>query len=289
MEPEHLLELNPTELVSAGYAAFDEKKRDSFRSTHLNTLNDMGLLSQTYDGSAHGMQSLVRRFSKNGRDGGCGDKSYNLLENIDWVSRGHGCCSDHSQIFIALASMNGVFAREVHHKLHTFNEYWDSDLMKWVWIDPQFAIMARTETGGYMSFRELKENISVGSIIEWDFFGSTKHVFASEPVDSSPYYKPEAFQSILMTNGNNVFGENDWAIQFSFLPKSARQLILLSTGVQPGYLYWEIDSATSDSFHTRQKAHWGFIAGFLIINLAAIVMILRRSKPLFDASINFAD
>ena len=71
-------------------------------------------------------QTISLLYSKNGGSG-CGEKSDNLIENLKWLSQdiGYGCCSDHTQTFLALSILNGVFSREVHHIGHTFNEFYD--------------------------------------------------------------------------------------------------------------------------------------------------------------------
>jgi hypothetical protein len=223
------------------------------------------------------VQSIIMRYSKNGGDG-CGSRSSDLAKNILWVSEGsgHGCCSDHSQVFLALCAINKIQAREVHHKLHTFNEYYDTDLQKWVWVDTQFALMAKGRDGQYLSFLQLSESIVDSASINWVFFGKSCHNLSDlNPYRANEYFRPPAFSHLMMTMGNNVFEQNTYSKKLAFLPTELRSLILISLGVQPKYIAYCTDDSL-EQFYFKVKVC--FLLSILVILLAnfAVWYLLQR-------------
>jgi len=184
--------------------------------------------------------SIVRAFSKEGGPG-CGDFR-NLEQALIMIARdqGYGCCSDHTEVFLALASWYGLIAREVHKEGHSFAEYYDRQARKWVWIDPEYALMAADAGGAYLSLMELRQHYYGGEAFRFICFGTAYHRFTHEDPRTMAYFDArEDFADIIMTLGNNVVEQDRFDRKVSFLPKPARQLLALVSGVQPGYLMYD--------------------------------------------------
>lgn len=186
-------------------------------------------------------KAISLSFSQNGGEG-CGQFSDDLIKNIKWLTEKHGCCSDHSQVFIALCLSNNIFAREVHHNSHTFNEFYDKKLQKWIWIDSQYCLMAKdSSSNNYLSLHEIYNSIKENKAIFWDFFGKEIHRLYGQKdyAKAISYYNSDEFNFISMTLGNNVFEVDHYNRKLNFLPQEVKQLILLTLGIQPSYLVYD--------------------------------------------------
>lgn len=228
------------------------------------------------------VKALVRLFSKNG-GGGCGAYR-DLLHNVVRVhaGSGSGCCSDHSQVFIALATWVGIFAREVHHTSHTFDEFWVSDPGQWVWVDPHYAILARDPDGAYLSLLELRRRYLSDEPVVFEFIGNRYHRFARVSPTSWPLYdEPEDFSTISLTWGNNVYEEDRFYRRLGSLPKAPSQLLGFLAGVKPPLMLYE-DAHSLDAIRLRRaRVAYLSLAGVLVAGTLAwpasrLVARLRR-------------
>lgn len=189
---------------------------------------------------AHKAQFIALLYSKNGGPAGCGDFSglMNTMLEID-DNDGMGCCSDHSEVFIALSHVLGLNSREVSHTHHTFNEIYDPDVNKWLWIDTQYALMAKDDEGNYLSLLEMMKRMSEGRQIRYDFFGNSSHVFSrSLPNEHRHYDSKDDFEYIMLNLGDNVFSQDHFNGKLKFLPKPIRQMISIVLGIQPKYIIY---------------------------------------------------
>jgi hypothetical protein len=80
----------------------------------------------------------------------------NLDEKLSTISEPRGVCSDHTEVFEALASVAGLAAMETLTGGHNTAAFYAPELRKWIWIDPEYAVMARDPAGNYMSPFELR-------------------------------------------------------------------------------------------------------------------------------------
>lgn len=217
--------------------------KDKFRKQFLYN-NHLPFDTIKSDSVRHSIEKIVLKFSKNGGIG-CGEKSNNLIENINWVQEGsgHGCCSDHSQVFLSLSLLNDIPSREVHHKSHTFNEYWDKELDKWIWVDSQFCLMAQNENGEYLGLLDIHTAFKNQKKVNWYFFGTSRHqLYQKNPYeDKNKYFTSEPFGALIMTMGNNIFEQDYYNKKTYFLPKDLRQLILYSIGIYPKFSIYDPD------------------------------------------------
>jgi hypothetical protein len=227
----------PNVLKTYGFRDFSLKNQLRFFEKNRDFIDSLGV-NKSFSATVEEVKAMVMLFSKNGGIG-CGAFSDNLRENIYSVAIGNGCCSDHSQVFMALAIINGISAREVHHFSHTFNEYWDTALKQWVWVDTQYALMARDSLGRYLGLADIYQNMQAGKAVVWEFFGNYNHLFFRQPPEEHLYYQKDQFNTLVMTLGNNVFEVDYYNQKLQFLPRAIRQFFLLSIDIQPSYTYYE--------------------------------------------------
>lgn len=219
------------------------------------------------------VQNLVLLFSKNGSNKAneCGLYSNNLEENIKWLNtnEGHGCCSDHAQVFIALGTLAGLTVREVHNDGHTFNEYWDRQLNKWVWVDPQFWLMAKNNEDSLLSLFDIQDLFSKNEFPTFYSFKNNGKYIDNLSMDEvfRLYYTAKNFNVIRMTSGNNIFVVDKYNSFLKFLPKSVVQTILLASGIQPCILYSESKPILENKYNRYIFSFLGFGLLFLIVNI----------------------
>jgi len=145
------------------------------------------------------------------------------------------------------------------------NEFYSQKLSKWVWIDPQHAIMAKGSSGEYLSLTELRNYYFLGKNVDYEFFGTKNHfLYKKNPYDLEYYDSKEDFSDIMITKGNNVFEEDNFHIMFGSMPKSIIQFIALSVGKQPSYLML-IDGNTVRNHTLFYKYFFILSVGFILI------------------------
>ncbi len=223
-------------------------------------------------------QNIALTYSKNGGSG-CGKNSSDLIKNIRWLSEdnGHGCCSDHSQVFIALCLVNKIFSREVHHKSHTFNEYYDPSLHKWIWIDTQYCLMAQDDKGNFLSLKETYEILKDKQKVNWYFFGTPLHQLynASDYQRITNYFTTEEFKILAMTLGNNVFEVDFYNKKYTWLPKEIKQFLLLSINKQPGYLFYDPENLITSKLKYIKVVSLLVLSSFIMINMWILFPSIR--------------
>jgi hypothetical protein len=222
------------------------------------------------------VKQIVNLFSRNGGPG-CGTHSNNLMENFYWVKNGGGCCSDHSQVFLALLLTNGFIAREVHNLKHTFNEVYDRKNKKWIWIDSQFKLVAYNTSGELLNLYEIFEYYQSGKMINFSFFGGKNDAFYGKDVNKTisnsldgSYWSKAGFSVLFFTNGNNVFRENFLNLKYSFLPREISQALFLALGMRPNYLYFDPLHVKKNTFY---KVKIFLISSILILLLGNLLAL----------------
>ncbi len=224
------------------------------------------------------VKEIILTYSKNGGLG-CGINSDDLIKNIKWLSEdnGHGCCSDHSQVFVALCLVNNIFPKEVHHSSHTFNEFFDPKLQKWIWVDTQFCLFAKDEQGNYMSLKEIYNAFQGDKAINWEFFGTPQHQFYTKEglANFEELFSKQQFKLITMTTGNNVFEMDYYNKKYALVPREIAQFYFLATHKQPKYLFFDPKNTIKPYFDKILLALGIFMTCFIAINLCVIFPSLR--------------
>lgn len=211
-------------------------------------------------------KSIVLLFSKNGE--GCAP-DISLLEKIKKLpmGNGYGCCSDHTKVFIALSSVFGLTAREVHTVGHVQNEFFSYTLNKWVWIDPLYAVLAKNSTGAYLSLLEIRDLYYKNKPVNFVFFGNEFHFLMNHRPDEISYFDDkEKFSTAMITWGNNVFTVDKFNQYIKVLPKFVRQFIAINLGIAPSYVSY-IDAHNTADVRApiiRKKIENGILIVFII-------------------------
>lgn len=206
-----------------------------------------------------------------------------LLDSLQRMPQGFGCCSDHGEGFLALGQALGLQVREVHHTEHAFNEFWVPALGKWVFIDTQYALMARDPDGTWLGAFEIRERLREGRPFDYDFFGGPSHHFAKgfpwkSPWDS-PYYKDiEGFKNLRLIWGSNVYEQDRFEQRLAFLPRAARHAIGHAAGIFPPRMIYE-DAVTTDAAQlARKRRVVTALAVFLPIGTLLPPLLLWRGR-----------
>lgn len=222
------------------HASFKRDSEDAIRGWVEESAEQIPYLNEmlALEGSAtERVQAMVPIFSRNGHLVDCGN-FHDLADTLQRIGTddGYGCCSDHTEAFLALTSLMGIAAREMIHSNHVFAEFYDPELGHWVWVDPQFALMARNEKGDYLSLMELRDRYLAHAPIQFEFIGNSYHVLKDKDPKRQRFYDEVSdFAIYSATWGNNVFEQDAFDRRFDFLPIYARQLLGLVTGRLPGY------------------------------------------------------
>ena len=259
---------------SAGPAAIDEFRRDpeALVDRYAEQIADsFGTLDSLPQDIVPRAKSIAMSFSKNGGPG-CGDPMP-IVDKLGHLAagNGNGCCSDHSEVFLALASVYGLQAREVTHARHATNEVFDPESKQWIYIDPQFAIMATDGRGKYLSLLDIRETFDRGEQPVYEFFGNQHHEFATKPAIEHKYYDTrDDFDLVMVTMGNNVFENDVFNETFAFVPKMLVQMIGFTVGPTPGYIVYS-DPVIAEKYATLR---------FRFLAIASILTIGTLLYPL---------
>ena len=258
---------------------------------------------------AKGLARLVARHPAVPRTG-CGFTD-DLAEKAGELAKGaRGCCSDFTQVFVALATAVGMPAREVTSNSHGFNEFSDRGLKKWVFIDAQFGFIVRGEDGVPLSTLAFRDAVLQHHPFQLEFFQEAalaavnratveKNAFEMDgrqvQLSRTPYYSPEGLAMLAFPWGNNVFEATELNLRLRLLPKPAARLISHLSGVRPRYVAIVDGPATSEVWKRRLVAV-GFYA--LLASLGAWTIQLwlgwrravatRRAEPVEDGRLSTA-
>jgi len=193
-----------------------------------------------------------------------------LLDKVVETQRGSGFCSDYVEIFLALSAVNGLTAREVQNDVHGFADFFSRTRSKWVFVDPQYGILATDEAGTYLSSLELRQRRVTGLPVHFVFFGTADGTIKSEqdPRFRALYGDATRFKRYVLTYGNNVLTEATLSESVAFLPWEARQLLLYASATKPHLL------VLADSFADEYVRHaqWYRVVLFAIFGYFGIAL-----------------
>jgi hypothetical protein len=191
----------------------------------------------------------------------------------------YGDCSDNAEVFAALGSFFGLTVREVHNTVHVFSEMYDHDLHKWIWIDPENAIMARNDKGEYLSLVEMTQRYYKNEKINFELFGRNKEPEMKKNYFYYYYDGKDKFSYIMMTLGNNFYQVDQYRNRLSFLPKIFRQFILLVGNIQPHYVIYSGDRAVITEWKLIKYLSIIVISGVILMNIFLVFIIYYWKSP----------
>jgi hypothetical protein len=191
----------------------------------------------------------------------------------------YGDCSDNAEVFAALGSFFGLTVREVHNTVHVFSEMYDHDLHKWIWIDPENAIMARNDKGEYLSLVEMTQRYYKNEKINFELFGRNKEPEMKKNYFYYYYDGKDKFSYIMMTLGNNFYQVDQYRNRLSFLPKIFRQFILLVGNIQPHYIIYSGDRAVITEWKLIKYLSIIVISGVILMNIFLVFIIYYWKSP----------
>lgn len=270
----------PAELVRRGFRIDSLATIDASR---LRLARATAIFEYGHKDDIELIKEIVLSFS---RGGGTPPTYYlPLSDKITEARLGHGFCSDHVEIFLALSELRGFFAREVQNEVHSFADFFSPVHSKWIWVDPLFAIMATDERGSYLSSLEIRDRRVSGLPVRYQFFGTADNSVRSE-TDSRfkrTYGESSFFRRYVLTYGNNVLTEMEQTEAMPILPWEIRQLLLYGRGTKPRFVYLTdslADHAEIDTARRRLR---------VLVLVAAYFTVSLALYPLVCLALRFAN
>lgn len=223
-----------------------------------------------YNDEIQKAKDIVLSFSVNG--GGGYEQNEEILTKIKTIQNKKGLCSDHSEVFVALAMVSGMTPREIFNNgQHCFAEFFSEQRQKWIFIDPQLALLARDENGNYMSTTEMQEYYFSGKKIDFEFFGTNEHPGYKQPPGEHPYYSnPKNFEVITLSMGNNVFTVDKFNKKYAWLPKPIRQFFGMLSNTVPTYTAYSKNPSFQRQYLIIKAAFITLFALVFLFNMASI-------------------
>lgn len=308
-----LIRLTPDRfLIDLRFALFSKKAPTNFKTKffHSNDLAYSGfrypikkyytgklndILRPSFAGSKSTLDSarqIALALSTQPTKGHGNDQSDDLLNCVSLVAKGFGKCSDYAQCFAATCLENNIMVREVSNMTHTFNEIYLPSLKKWVFVDAQYCLTAHDNAGNLLSALDIFNAYANHTPLRFSSF-APYHKFRSEYQSGNGFYhvngNSDAYKFLVVTNGINVFQVNKWNQQLNMIPKPARQFVLLSLGIQPGYIVYDPNNQIRPSLMLYRFAFVFAIMLVFLINLAAFRLWSRTAnrKSMEDVRTHF--
>jgi hypothetical protein len=260
-------------LQSVGFRKESAVAASSFRRSLSDTVLLRALDSiSTITGTVARAQAIVRLFPGPKASASCGTVN-DLAAKIRWVMSGDGCCSDHTEVFTALATMLGIETREIHSSTHTTAGFYAPELHQWVFVDPEYGLMAHDSSGRYLSTLQLRQEILSGRLPIFERLVQRASPLGYTPLEAL-YSDPSVFRRLWLTLGNNVIEADSQYRSLKWLPKPVNQLLGHVSGIRPGYRAY-IPNATSSEVTVRNILHMLTLASScaLVLGLVAYPLL----------------
>lgn len=195
----------------------------------------------------------------------CGLESLNKI--VYDTERGVGCCSDYSKAWMFYAIYLGMTVREVNSLNHTTVEYFDRRSGRWHWIDPYNRVEIVDTQGNALSLYEMRSS-TLFNRLDYKRVGKGDAKFDVENYEG---YAPSQLSVLMWRTGTNFLEIDRWdsRLRKLGLPKSIRQAVLLTNGVQP---HWMI--LTTNALAAKFRALQFFLyASFVLLGLLNAVAL----------------
>ena len=213
------------------------------------------------------------------------------------LSEARGYCSDYTQVFNALALASDVPVREWGMSFdgfsgdgHAFNEVFDREHGKWVFIDSFFSFfVVNAQTGVPLSVIEFHDALRSGRakrdlIVRRIVPGR----FGFPSSDRALEYYGDGVNQFFLWFGNDVFSYDSHPViaRLSTVSRSLEQAVAILLGVHPQLRILPTDSNATLIAELRQTRLTFFISAallpLLIIGLILEAMAYRRLKSRLD-------
>ena len=271
-----LLDLTPTELDRIGFLNDSPATLSTWRANLDAAIPEIVKPIEAAAMSGDDVaiaKTIVLSFSAGGNSG-------ELVYWMEWpqkvraARRGAGLCSDHTKIFLALAKTVGLGAREVQNGVHSYLDFFSENHGKWIFVDPQYAIMAIDSSGAYVSSVELRYRRLHNLSLHFVFFGKNpNHIHAEDDIRFQRLYgDARVFERYILTNGNNVATQALISGRFATVPWEARELFLYLSRRRPGYVHF-VDEFTDRRPTWRGTTLIFAFLGYYIVGLASYPLL----------------
>ena len=210
-------------------------------------------------------------------------KSSTVVAYQTIVNTGRGYCADYTQVFNGLAHSVSLPVREWGMSFdrfngdgHAFNEVFDADKGKWLFVDPMNAFYVQdADTNMPLSVLEFRERLALDSgfdtvdivpIGDKFLFGSDRDAFA--------YYANGANQFFLWF-GNDVFSYDAHPVVRLFGPisRALEQLIAIGAGIHPRIRVFP--TGNNEEEIRNLMVFRNLVSGLLITWIVVALAILR--------------
>lgn len=190
------------------------------------------------------------------------------------VDENVGYCSDFTQVFNAIAMASDIPVREwamsfdgFSGKGHAFNEIYDADLEKWIFIDSFYSLYAvDVESGIPLSVLEFRDRLrSENSAESIKIVPIDRNAFAFRSGQSTREYYQQGLDQFYLWTENDVFRyESNKAVDMaSNFGRIVEQAVAVAIGVHPKISI--LPSVGSDRWVRRLKTtRILFIASFIM-------------------------
>lgn len=233
-----LAELPPSQLRADGFLEDHPREIEAWRSRMLRELDFLAELPADFDGRAtlEKAKWLAARMSGGGGAGVFADGDL-LIDKLRAMPSGVGKCSDYVEGFQSLCSVFGINSFEFSITHHTVAAVHCPELAKWIFIDPQFCLLAKDSSGQYVSPVEMRKFALAGGRLDFHFFGDPARQFARLNPQTLGYYDAvDDFFEFVMPYGNNIFAVDAKRTSLRWVPKPLRQLWYKWIGLMPDYM-----------------------------------------------------
>lgn len=233
-------------------------------------------------------KAVVLLFSKNGGMGRCGLGDLATTLGLIAQGGGYGCCSDHSDAFVALGQAFGLVVRPVATEHHAVDEVFLPDAQRWVFVDPQYALMAHDEGGRSLGVFEIRERLRDGEPVRYEFFGTAEHDFwparDGEPswdrnrVASAYYLDFDGFRDLRLSWGSNLVEQDRFDVRWHRWPLALRSFAAHVLRIAPVRVhYLDADSRYAGELQAgRTRLLAGLTGLALATGLPALLLRLTR-------------
>lgn len=274
-----MFRLAPDAALAAGFKIDSPERLSSFRA-NLRSVDKVRLETIRQLGFDARIDSVVMFYSVGGKEGQPCTLRASLWDKLDSLRVGRGCCSDHTEAYLGVAALAGLFAREAHSSNHSVVEVWDPDRKTWVFVDAEYGVRA-FHGEKPLSVADLNDAVR-DSTVSWRFLPVAKRIReAASPQFLEYYATPGTWERPAYVWGANVLAQNPGGIGLR-LPISVTQAALGIVGVMPP----TIELASPDWVRAKRAASLvvklglaSWILGFLVLPVGSWYSSRRRTLP----------